>query len=228
MDPTARFLPDAASAASTPSAGAADGQDPALAAQTDPAEQALLARLRAGDQNAFADVVRMYGGRMLAVTLRLLRNQADAEDAVQDAFISAFRSLDKFEGHSRLSTWLHRIAVNAALMKLRKASRLGEVQLGDLLPEFLPDGHARRRARRLIQSPDADLQNEDVRRVVQKKIDELPDAYRTVLILRDIEGLDTRQSAEMLGLTEAATKVRLHRARQALRTLLEREPDLPR
>jgi RNA polymerase sigma-70 factor (ECF subfamily) len=191
-------------------------------AQGDPAEQALLAGLRKRDNAAFEQLIRVYGGRMLAVTTRLLKNPADAEDAVQEAFISAFRNIEKFEGNSRLSTWLHRIAVNAALMRLRKANRLGEVNLGDLLPEFSPEGFQRNKARPVPMSTLQAMEQDDLLDRVRKKIDELPDAYRTVLLLRDIEGLDTRQAAEMLGLSEAATKVRLHRARQALRTLLER------
>lgn len=188
----------------------------------EPDEAALIEGLRRGDNAAYERLIREQGGRMLAVAQRLLKSTADAEDAVQEAFISAFRHIEKFEGGSRLSTWLHRITVNAALMRLRKAGRLGEVGLGDLLPEFSPEGFQRNKARRLPISGQELLEQDELLEQVRQKIDELPDAYRTVLVLRDIEGLDTRQAAELLGLSEAAAKVRLHRARQALRTLLER------
>ena len=104
-------------------------------------ESALLERLRAGEAAAFERLVREQGGRMLAVARRFLREDEDARDAVQDAFLSAFRSLDSFEGQAKLSTWLHRIVVNAALMKLRARKRRPEESIEELLPRFLEDGH---------------------------------------------------------------------------------------
>ncbi len=193
------------------------------AAQADPVEQALLARLRKQDGDAFTELVNLYGGRMLAVARRILRQEQDAQDAVQDAFISAFKNLEKFQGESRLSTWLHRIAVNASLMKLRKAGRLSERPIGDLLPTFSEDGFLKGGPKRVWDVPvDQPARDAELREQIRQKIDELPEAYRTVLLMRDIEGLDTRQAADLLGITEAAAKVRLHRARQALRTLLDR------
>jgi RNA polymerase sigma-70 factor (ECF subfamily) len=104
-------------------------------------EADLVARLRAGSDAAYEELVRAQGARLLAVARRLLRSEEDARDAVQDAFISAFRAIDRFEGGSRLSTWLHRIVVNAALMKLRSQQRKPETSIEDLLPRFLEDGH---------------------------------------------------------------------------------------
>ena len=102
-------------------------------------DAALLARLRAGDEDAFELVVRTYSGRLLSVTRRILCNDEDARDAVQDALLSAFRSLDRFEGGSLVSTWLHRIAVNAALMKLRTRRRKPEESIEHLLPVYKDD-----------------------------------------------------------------------------------------
>ena len=114
--------------------------------QTDPTapdadEKALLARLRAGENAAFEQLIRVYGGRLLAVARRFLPVEEDARDAVQEAFLNAFRSLDRFEGGSRVSTWLHRIAVNAALMKLRSKRRKPERSIEEFLPTYLDDGH---------------------------------------------------------------------------------------
>jgi RNA polymerase sigma-70 factor (ECF subfamily) len=186
---------------------------------TTPDDAALLARLRAGEQAAFEELVRAETGKLLAVARRLLPTEDDARDAVQDAFLFAFRSLAKFEGHSRLSTWLHRIVVNASLMKLRTKRRKREEQLDPLLPRYLDDGH------HAEQFAAWDDQTERINRaetkaLVRRLIDELPESYRTVLLLRDIEGLDTGETAKLLETTPNAVKVRLHRARQALRTLL--------
>jgi RNA polymerase sigma-70 factor, ECF subfamily len=188
-----------------------------------PADQAaLLTRLRAGDPAAFEELVREYGGRMLAVTRRFLVNEEDSQDAVQEAFLSAFRALDRFEGHSQLGTWLHRIAVNAALMKLRtRKSRPQEQSAEDLLPQFRDDGHQAMPASGWVGDGLSALENKETRQLVRQSIDRLPENYRTVLLLRDIEEKDTEETAELLGMTPNAVKTRLHRARQALRSLLD-------
>lgn len=158
---------------------------------------------------------------MLSVAKRFLRNEDDARDAVQDAFISIFRSVGKFEGTSQLATWVHRIAVNAALMKLRSLSRhRQEESIEPLLPQFRADGHQ-------IESSvpwrgaDETLQDEELRRIVREAVEKLPESYRVVLLLRDIEELTPEETSQSLGITRTAVKVRLHRGRQALRTLLD-------
>ena len=182
-------------------------------------DAALLSRLRAGEPAAFEELVRAESGRLLAVTRRILPTDEDARDAVQDAFLFAFRSLDRFQGQSRVSTWLHRIAVNAALMKLRTRRRKREEPLDPLLPTYLDDGHHAERFAKW-DDPTELIERAENKTLIRKLIDELPDAYRTVLLLRDIEGLDTEETAKLLETTPNAVKVRLHRARQALRTLL--------
>jgi len=186
-----------------------------------PDEAELLAALRAGDDAAYSSLVATHAGRMLAVARRLLPREEDARDAVQDAFLSAFRAIDSFEGDARLSTWLHRIVVNAALMKLRKRRRKPEASIEDLLPGFLEDGHQSEPTPAWREEADVLLERSENRRLVQQAIERLPDIYRTVLVLRDIEGFDTEQTAAELGLTVAAVKTRLHRARQALKTQLD-------
>ena len=181
----------------------------------------LLAGLRDGDDSAFEALVRRDGGRLLATTRRLLRNEADAADAVQDAFLSAFRSLDSFGQQSSLSTWLHRIAVNAALMKIRTRERKPEESIEPLLPRWSDDGHRLLPAARWSEPPaDAASRTEELE-LVRDAIDRLPDSYRMVLLLRDIEQFDTEETSRLLGISVNATKIRLHRARHALRTLLD-------
>jgi RNA polymerase sigma-70 factor (ECF subfamily) len=180
----------------------------------DAAERELLARLRAGSEAAYEELVRSQAGRLLAVARRLLANEEDARDAVQDAFLAAFRSLDRFEGNARVSTWLHRIAVNAALMKLRTRRRRPEKSIEDLLPRFLDDGHMAEPAVEWRPSAELEVERRELRELVLRQIQALPEGYRNVLLLRDIEGFDTEEAAE-------AMKTRLHRARQALRGLLE-------
>jgi len=184
-------------------------------------EASLVAQLRAGDEAAFEQVVRSYGGRLLAVARRIVGSEEDARDVVQDAFLNAFRSLDRFEGNAKLSTWLHRIVVNAALMRLRSRRSRPEESIEEMLPTFLEDGHQTHPSVEWGESSDVLLERREVRELVRTAIDRLPDTYRTVLLLRDIEELDTGETAEILGVTENAVKVRLHRARQALREQLD-------
>lgn len=184
-------------------------------------EHELLSRLRAGDPAAYERLVRELSPRLLAVARRLMGNEHDAADALQDAFVSAFNALGDFDGRSKLSTWLHRIVVNACLMKLRKARRRSERDITPLLPVFLDDGHQAAPSRAWDHGAPGNAQRADARELVLRKIHELPEAYRTVLLLRDIEELDTKETAQRLGESENAVKTRLHRARQALRTLLE-------
>src|SRR5262249_14143432 len=155
------------------------------------------------DGSAFENLLRRHTGRLLAVARRLLGNEEDARDVVQDAFLSAFRSIDRFDGQAALGTWLHRIAVNAALTKLRSRRRHPERPIEALLPTFLDDGH-QARPRRDWPDPGAALQREEARAAVRRHIDELPADYRTVLVLRDLEELDTEETARLLGLTPGA------------------------
>ena len=150
------------------------------------AEGVLIARLQQGERDAYEVLVRRSSARMLAVARRLLRNEEDARDAVQDAFMNAFRALPRFRADAKLSTWLYRIVTNAALMKLRSANRHPEVSLEPLLPTFAEDGHHTEPVDPLPVTAEAALQSKETRALVR------------------------------------ACKVRLHRARQALMTLIQR------
>jgi RNA polymerase sigma-70 factor, ECF subfamily len=195
---------------------------PTIETVAPPAEDlALLSRLRAGDEDAFADLVRANTGRLLAVARRMLRQDAEAQDAVQEAFVCAFKALGNFEGQCRISTWLHRIAVNACLMRLRRRERKPEESIDDFLPAYEADGHSVVRFQPWDDSALANLEKKEVRSLVRSCIDRLPESYRTALLLRDIEEMDSDEAAALLGITPNALKIRVHRARQALRTLLE-------
>ncbi|MEP7116478.1 MAG: sigma-70 family RNA polymerase sigma factor [Acidobacteriota bacterium] len=185
------------------------------------AEAALLAGLRSGSDTAYEELVRSTSARLLAVARRIVGTEEDARDVVQEAFISAFRALDRFEGNAKLSTWLHRIVVNKALMRLRTRKRKPEEPIEPLLPAFKEDGHQVQATSEWAEGADVTLERAETREFVRSQIDRLPDTYRTVLLLRDIEEMNTPETAAMLGITENAVKIRLHRARQALRKLLD-------
>jgi len=185
-------------------------------------ESTLLAALRSRDEQAFATLVRTYGGRLLTVARHLMRDEADAQDVVQSAYLNAFRAVDQFSGASQISTWLHSIVVNTALMKLRAKRRRPEESIDALLPAFLEDGHHVEQFSEWNTPADALLERQETRRAVRTGIDQLPESYRVVLILRDIEERSTQEVADALGLTPNAVKVRLHRARQALSAVLRK------
>ncbi len=186
-------------------------------------EAALLTRLRCGEDDAYEQFVRQYSGRVLATARRLLGNEQDAQDAVQETFLSAFKAMGQFAGSAKLSTWLYRIVVNAALMKLRSRRRRPEESIDALLPSFDAQGEWMSKVTSWDMSSEQLLQRQQIRTLVRRCVDSLPDNYRSVLLLRDIEELDTEEAADLLGITPNAIKIRLHRARQALSTLLKQE-----
>jgi RNA polymerase sigma-70 factor (ECF subfamily) len=159
---------------------------------------------------------------MLAVTRRLLRNEHEAQDALQDAFVQVFRSIASFRGEASLGTWLHRIARNAALLRIRRAGRRQEVSIEPLLPTFDETGHRVGTVASLGVMPDVELESREIRAAVRQCVEKLPVRYRSVIVLRDLEEKSTREAAELLGVTETVVKVRLHRARKALATLISR------
>jgi RNA polymerase sigma-70 factor (ECF subfamily) len=180
----------------------------------------LVGRLQRGDEAAFEELVRGHGGRLLSVARRFLGSSEDAQDVVQETFIRAFKAIHTFEERAQLHTWLHRILVNTALMKLRERRRKPEESIDELLPTFASDGHQTVESR---EWSDALLERKETAGVVREAIARLPEPYRLVLVLRDLEEHDTAETARILGTTTTVVKVRLHRARQALRTLLDRD-----
>lgn len=179
----------------------------------------LIDRILDGDERAFETVWNSYGTRLQAVARRMTRNEHDADDAVQDALLSAYQALPRFQRNSRLSTWLHRIVVNAALMLMRRKGRRQEASLDDLdgaqgesrwVPAELADD---------ADSPDRRVERSEHTHHVRALIAGLPDIHRTVLELRDLEERSTAETAAALGISKGAVKTRLHRARAALRDL---------
>lgn len=158
---------------------------------------------------------------MLATSRRLLGSEEDARETVQEAFVQAFRNIGGFEGRSSLGTWLYRIAVNTALMRMRAKRRRPEGSIDDLLPEFDLDGCRFEPLWQLSETAESMVQRDQVRVLVRQSIDALPTDYRVILVLRDIEDHDTATVAKILDISREAVKTRLHRARAALKKLLE-------
>jgi RNA polymerase sigma-70 factor (ECF subfamily) len=156
---------------------------PTLSSDLEP-DDALVARLQRGDDSAFEAIVRGHGGRLLSVARRFLGNNEDAQDAVQDTFIRAFKAIHTFEARAQLHTWLHRILVNSALMKLRERRRRPTESIEALLPTYTADGHQAVSSR---DWSDAVLERKETAAIVRQAIERLPDLYREVLVLRDIE-----------------------------------------
>lgn len=167
------------------------------------------------------ELVRANIGWMLALAENLLRDRGLAEDVVQESFVRALKGLDGFEGRSSLKSWLHRITVNSALSKLRQLKRLAEQSIDEHLPEFDRFDCRVEPPWSYLASVDEVMESDDLRRQVYETIGELPDSYRVVLQLRDIEEYDTSEVATLLNISESNVKVRLHRARAALKKLLE-------
>jgi RNA polymerase sigma-70 factor, ECF subfamily len=183
-------------------------------------EIALIAHLRSGDGPATERFVREHAGWMLALAQRYVRDASHAEDCVQEAFLQAFRSIGAFEGRSALKSWLHRILVNTALMKLRSRRMALEQPAEDILAHVDRQRCCMPACWAEVATPHEILERKETRDLVIAKLMELPDSYRIVLLLRDIEGMSTEATARALAMTEGAVKVRLHRARAAFKMLV--------
>ena len=182
-------------------------------------ESVLANSVRAGDSAAFETLVRRETPRLLSVARRILGNDDEAREAVHQGFIAAYRGREQFQGDARISTWLHRIVVNKALDVLRARQRRPEEAIEDLLPRFREDGHHQERFATWPEMESV-IDRERLSGTVRDAIASLPESFRLVLLLRDIEELSTDETAEALAITPNAVKLRLHRARLALRTLL--------
>jgi len=186
----------------------------------------LLSRLRSGDASAIELLMASYAARVYRLVYGVTRNEADAQEVVQDVFLTVFRKHAAFEGRSALSSWIYRIAMNAALNKRRGKRVEVETSFDADLPTYLADGHrAGERAYLLAdwsQTPEAAVLSGESRTVITTAIESLPDHYRAVLILRDVEGLSNEEVATAIGDTIASVKSRLHRARMVVRERLTR------
>jgi RNA polymerase sigma-70 factor, ECF subfamily len=180
----------------------------------------LVHAVQNGDISAFAQLVARYDGKLLRIAQHITHNREDSEDAVQDAFLKAFQHLGDFREDSQFSTWLIRITVNQALMRLRKRRTIKEVSLDD---DFEGDeGMLPREAADWAPNPEELYRASELRDILIKTLEELRPVLRTVFVLRDIEGLSIAQTAEVLSLTPSAVKARLWRARLDIRGLLSK------
>jgi len=189
-------------------------------------EVQLIERLRAQDPSVLEILMERHSARVYRVAFGITRNHADAEEIVQDVFLTLFRKVDSFEGRASLSTWLYRVAANAALIKRRGKRAEVEVKLEDYLPTFKADGH-REGDRALLladwsRTPDRELLAGEAREILEEGLALMPDHYRAILVLRDVEEVSNEDVAEILGESVASVKSRLHRARMALREVLTR------
>ena len=186
-------------------------------------EKELIQGLIDGDQDSYAKLINSYGGRMLAVARRFLRVNEDAQDCVQESFLLIFRKINTFENRSSLWSWMHRIVANQCLMKLRSRKNIPQHEeiTEELSPEFDSNGRRAEPAWVFEGSAEELLSQKRTKDIVLESVGNLPESYRIVLMLRDIEEYSTEETAEALGVSIGAVKTRLHRARAALKILLE-------
>jgi RNA polymerase sigma-70 factor, ECF subfamily len=175
-------------------------------------EAVLVDRAKAGDRDAFEELVRRHAERLYAVVLRFVADGDEAQEVTQEAFLRAWRSIARFEGRARFFTWLYRIGINEAK---RRAARRPPVVVASLEDEPVPE------APDWSEAPEARSDQRDLLEVLEQAIRRLPLEYRAPIVLRDVEGLSTAEAAEAMGLGEAALKSRLHRARLAVRRALD-------
>ena len=189
-------------------------------------EHALIARLRSGDTDSIEVLMERFTPKLYRLAHGITRNAADAEEVVQDVFASIVHKLDTFEGRAALWTWLYRVTTNAALNKRRGKRHEVEVPLESDLPAYKADGHRDGDRAFLLadwsQRPDEALLSKEARERLDRALARLPDDYRIIVVLRDVEELSNEEAARVLGESISAVKSRLHRARMALREQLTR------
>jgi len=189
-------------------------------------ELQLVARLRARDASALEPLMDRHAARLYRLAYGITRNDADAEEVVQDVFLTLFRKIEGFEGRAALGSWLYRVTANAALIKRRGKRAELEVSLEEQLPTYLADGHRQGDRSFLLadwsETPEDVLLSGEARKTLERALDRLPDHYRAVVVLREVEGLDNDEVANILGESVPTVKSRLHRARMALREELTR------
>lgn len=186
-----------------------------LEAMTDDHE--LIRQIKAGDHQAFETLFTRHLPRVYRQAIRLMGNEAEAEEVVQDVFVAVYKKAHTFRGHSAFSTWLYRLTANAAITRLRKRKRSKETALDEFLPKFRDDGEHLKPVVDWSQDVDGAVARAEVRRLIQQALDELPPLDKAVVVLSDQEELSNRDIANALGLTIPAVKARLHRARLILR-----------
>lgn len=180
-----------------------------------PPDAEVVRRVRAGDVALFELLMRRHNRRVYRTIRSILRDEADVEDAMQEAYVSAFEHLEQFNGQSSFSTWLVRIALNAALMKVRSRGRLRLVSSDGVLDEEAAMADPIQ-----VPGPERQAASRETAAILEHALDAIPELYRTVFVLREVEQLDTSETAAALGVNDDVVKTRLRRARVALREQL--------
>ncbi|HEY7096416.1 MAG TPA: RNA polymerase sigma factor [Terriglobales bacterium] len=175
-------------------------------------DEEVVARVLAGETGLFEIIMRRHNQRLYRVARSILRKDDEAEDVMQDAYVRAYEHLDQFEGRAKFSTWLTRIAVHEALARRQRSTRYQEIEPGSQW-----EGDPMDRVASLTLNPEQQAADSEIRVLLEKAIQELPDKYRTILVLRDVEEMSTSDAADVLDISEENVKVRLHRARALLR-----------
>jgi RNA polymerase sigma-70 factor, ECF subfamily len=183
-------------------------------------ELALVQAAKQGDVSAFEQLVKRYDRNIFRIAQHITQNREDAEDVVQDAFLKAYENLDQFQGNSKFYTWLVRIAVNESLMKLRRRKTSKTVSMDEDVET--EEGSMPREFADWSPNPEQQYGQSELSEILRKTIQGLPASFRTVFVLRDVEGLSTEETAEMLDLSIPAVKSRLLRARLQLRERLNK------
>jgi RNA polymerase sigma-70 factor, ECF subfamily len=183
-------------------------------------EMALVRAAKQGDVSAFEQLVKRYDRNIFRIAQHITQNREDAEDVVQDAFLKAYENLEQFQGNSKFYTWLVRIAVNESLMKLRRRKTSKTVSMDEDVET--EEGSMPREFADWSPNPEQQFGQSELGDILRKTIQGLPSGFRTVFVLRDVEGLSTEETAEMLDLSIPAVKSRLLRARLQLRERLNR------
>jgi RNA polymerase sigma-70 factor (ECF subfamily) len=192
----------------------------APAAAEPQSDRDLVARLQRGEHLAFRELVRRHQDKVYRLALRLTRDESRAQDAMQDAFLQVFRKVGQFQEQSAFTTWLYRITVNAALMRMRSEKRHNEASLDDASPRYTEAGEIAEPVDDWSYAVDDEAGNRELAKHAARAVDQLPEAYRSVFVLRELEDLSTEEVAGILDLTVPTVKTRLHRARLALRKML--------
>jgi RNA polymerase sigma-70 factor (ECF subfamily) len=190
-----------------------------------PDDADLVERVARDDPGAFEALMRRHNGRLFRVARSILRDDVEAEDALQDAYLDAYRHIAGFRGDARLTTWLTRIVINHALMRLRRRRRERVVVPFGRYPGVEPEQTEADVADEEARSPAGMVLRDEIRRVLERRIDALPVAFRTVFVMRDVEGMSVQETAECLSLQAATVRTRLFRARALLREALARDLD---
>lgn len=186
---------------------------------------ALVERISTGDQLAFEAVMRKYNGKLYRIARAILKNDSDAEDVLQDAYLDAYRHIGEFRGRSELATWLTRIVINQALMRVRKERRRSSIVPFRSALMYETDSPEAQVPDQQSESPSASAIRAETRRMLERRIDELPVAFRTVFIMREVEEMSVEETARCLSITPATVRTRLFRARTLLREALARDID---